>query len=258
MKRTLATSILFLLTLAALHAATGPTLSLTDPSKVTINWPEWNGSCYPAGPCWQFGMPAHPDGNGSQVWLDLPASGTCGMLDASTEVPTYDECAAHALRFPYKGSVATKSQLSATFQTLDMGGATGTNCQVWWMGPFPGAIPESGRLYGYPCEGRVSFVLWKDDRSDYGRWYSYGRVMASLSAFGVVQTMTADLNDPAIWSSVYWHMANSSAAALKGFNAAKAHLAEIHLAFSGGDFAEHGANSVGGPVRFELRDIRLQ
>ena len=244
-------ALVLLLVLVSFAAApSGPTLSLANPLALTINWPEW-------GPGWDFGMPAHPDGNGSSVWFDLPASGTCGSLDTTTEIPSYDECAAHALRFHFKGSLANKSALTFTLQTIDLGGATGTNCQVWWIGPFPGAIPESGTRYGYPCEGKVSVVLWKDEKTDYGRWYSYGRVQASLSAFGVVQTLTADLNDPAIWSSVYGKLANSSSSALKGFNAAKGHLAEIQLAFGGGDFASHGANSVGGPVRFVVTNVQV-
>lgn len=240
-----------------------PTLSLANPQTTLVNYPE-ERSLF-----WRFGMDPHPQGNGLEQWVDLPDGDACGWYDPYPEPDYFYYCGLRILRFPFKGSVIGQTAILLEAQALNMGGAPQLTVRAAWKGPYTSdpawaAWHADPPTNGTPDNGGqdepwLSVVLiTKDASGDYGRWYSFLRGGVPVAADGQPYAARIDLNDPSVWSSVYGHRADSSSAALAGWNKAKASLTEIGLGAGGGWFAAHGVAQLGGAVRLVIRAFRFE
>jgi len=123
---------------------------------------------------------------------------------------------------------------------------SGTPAFTYPTAPNPCVYPATVRLLLFDTSGG-----WGDE---FGRWWSHEGFQELIPG---VFTLTAHLDDPTQWSSVYGTFASESPEALAGFAAVKAH-AKLGMTFGGGCFFGHGVSTSGGTVEFDLHTFSAQ
>jgi hypothetical protein len=188
---------------------------------------------------WSKGLPDHPVPMGAAGWyFDFPTD------------PTYPGCitgdsCSHVGYITQSYSGLAQHLVSMTFRIETTGSPM-----------FQYDISSDNQmLVGAPAY--VTLMLQKQDDdygTDFSRWWTTYQYRGELKAGEY--TLTVPL-DPANWSSVFGHGANTSPATLQGFHDALNNLGHVGMTFGGGCCAGHGVMVTGGTARFVLEGYSI-
>ncbi len=155
-------------------------------------------------------------------------------LDYLLTGPTFDLRGKRAITATFKITLAGSPRLNFEFEPTN-------TCRT---------PPASVRLIlAVPTRG------WMSGRKTlpYTRWWNTSAVALAPGTI----TLSARIEDPAQWSSVYGETASESAAAQAGFEDTLAH-ARIGFSFGGGCFYGHGVGVTAGAATLELEHIGIE
>lgn len=175
---------------------------------------------------------------------------------------------------PDAGVVFTKhGALAFNFPTVDTGAYTG-NLYLPWAGPLDGTLIAAIQVVTFPvgdkpvrfipapngdCISPARVYLYFQtgplyDSTEGTRWWAVLDSWPLGDTGGATVVLSASLEDPSRWYSVYGHPATD----VPGFENAKAHPTYVGLTFGGNCTNGHGVATGKGTAQFRLLSYALQ